>query len=254
MQVETSKALAVVERGVPTTNEITVFQPGTYPQQADLPRAQEPYPRVSRFHAQDTPIELRTVVPRNTLVIRVAVDRGRYRRDRGGGPALGPLDRRGRRSTRARRSAIPAPRPPKPVEVQPIVAAAPSPSAAARAAARGCAASLPRSRRRRSADAAGARALPAEATKSARPSSPAEPTPRRPHGSSTHAERHHAPASSEAPTAGTAKPDEGAKPEQARQADPGKATGRGRSRRHDGAHDRVIGRVDFGRLPARACG
>src|SRR4051794_35247995 len=72
MLVETSKALAVVDRGVPTTNEITVFQPGTYPQQAELPRAQDPFPRSSRAHAPDTPIELRTVVPRNTLIIRVA--------------------------------------------------------------------------------------------------------------------------------------------------------------------------------------
>ena len=122
MLVETSKALAVVERGVPTTNEITVFQPGTYPQRAELPLGREPLPpRSNRFHAEDTPIELRTVLPRKTLFIRVAV----------AGACIAAIvvaallwvrstDEADLNARAA--AAIPAPRPPRPVEVQQIAA------------------------------------------------------------------------------------------------------------------------------------
>ena len=206
MLVETSKALAVVDRGVPTTNEITVFQPGTYPRQADVPRAQEPYPRSNRTPAQDTPIELRTVVPRNTLVVRVAAT--------GAGvaaivvAALFWVRSTDDADANARSAAaVPVSRPSKPVEVQPIVAppspaplpAAPLPPPAA--VAPPPAAPTPNV------------AAPAE-VKSAPPPSAAEPPVRRSHAPSPRSERHHSPASSE-PAAATTRPDEGAKPDKA---------------------------------------
>ena len=126
MLVETSKALAVVERGVPTTNGITVFQPGTYPKQVELPRAQEPFPRSSRSHAPDTPIELRTVLPRNTLILRVAAT----------GAGIAAIVVAALLWVRSTDEAelnsrspvvIPTARQPKPVEVQPMVAPTASP-------------------------------------------------------------------------------------------------------------------------------
>ena len=106
MLVETSKALAVVERGVPTTNEITVFQPGTYPQQADVPRAQEPFPRSSRAHCAGHAHRAAHGRAAQHAHHSRRSGRGRHRRHRGGGPALGPLDRRGR-PQRARRGQHP---------------------------------------------------------------------------------------------------------------------------------------------------
>jgi hypothetical protein len=208
MLVETSKALAVVERGVPTTNEITVFQPGTYPQHADIPRAQEPYPRSSRAQAQDTPIELRTVLPRNTLIMRVVAT--------GAGvaaivvAALFWVRSTDEADLNARSSvANPLPRAPKPVEVQPIVAApappSPPPTAPAPAPAVQPAAVTPAPVAPADVDA------PSE-TKRTRPSNPPPPTARHSHASSSHSERHHAPPASEA-AAGAIKPDESAKPE-----------------------------------------
>ena len=227
MQVETSKALAVVERGVPTTNEITVFQPGTYPQRADVPQAQEPYPRSNRFHAQETPIDLRTVAPRKKLLLRVAV----------AGACVAAIVVAALfwvRSTdeadlNARAAAtIPPARPPRPVEVQQLVApparlpttpalqpapmaTAPATASSAPAArtppsevARGTAAPPPHD------DGLAAAAVPAE-TKPTRPSSPAESTARRPHAAATHVDRHRSPASSAA--AAATKPDDGAKPD-----------------------------------------
>jgi hypothetical protein len=222
MLVETaSTALAVVERGVPTTNEITVFQPGTYPQRAEIPLGHEPPPpRSSRFQSQDTPIALRTVSSRK-LIIRVAAAaagivaivvaallwvRSNDEPDLGARPS----------------AAIAVPRPPRAVEVQQIAApaaplpstpppAAPAPTAApslpaatppAQAIARRAAVTPPHD------DDPAAAALPAE---TARPSNPAESTARRPHSASTHADRHRSAASSEAE--GATKPDEGAKPD-----------------------------------------
>jgi len=222
MLVETSTALAVVERGVPTTNEITVFQPGTYPQRAEIPLGREPHPpRSNRFQSQDTPIALRSVSSRK-LVIRIAAA--------GAGiaaivvVALLWVRSNDEPDLSARPpAAIQVPRPPRAVEVQQIAAppaplpstptpplaatapmAAPSPPAKppASAVARRAAATPPHD------DDPAAAALPAE---TARPSSPAESTARRPHSTSTHADRHRSAASSEAE--GATKPDEGAKPD-----------------------------------------
>ena len=210
MLVETSKALAVVERGVPTTNEITVFQPGTYPQRAEIPFEHEPPPpRSNRFHAEDTPIELRTVLPRKTLLFRVAV----------AGACIAAIAVAALLWVRsadeadfnARAAALPVRLQPRPVEVQSLVApTAPRPSTPAPQPA-------PMVPAPALAPPAPALAPPAPAavpagTKSTRPSSPAESTTRRPHAASSHTERHRSPASSEAAGGGT-KPDEGPKPD-----------------------------------------
>ncbi len=224
--VETSKALAVVERGVPTSNEITVFQPGTYPQQARIPPGHEPHPRTIRFQAEDTPIALRTLVPRKKLLIRVAV----------AGACIAAIvvaamlwvRSNDEADLAARSGTIPAPRPPtRPVEVQPIASppppgpqpaaiappsAPPTPGAKAPAVAGRAAATS------RTDDAMGAAAGPAE-TKPARPSSSVEPTVRRPHAASTHSERHHSPASSGAAAGGAEQPNEGGKPDKAEKPD-----------------------------------
>lgn len=218
---ETSKALAVVERGVPTTNEITVFQPGTYPQQARLPLDQEPYPRSNRFAAEDTPIELRTPLPRKTLLIRVAVAGACI-------TAIVVAALLWVRSTdeadlAARSAAIPAQRPPtRPVEVRPIASPAPpGPQPAALApppppATPGVNAPSPVGPGKgpatsRNDDARAGTAGTAE-TKSARPSSPVESTVRRPHAASTHSERRHSPASSGAAAGEADKPNRGEAP------------------------------------------
>jgi hypothetical protein len=73
-EVETSKALAIVERGGTTTNEIAIFQPG-YSQHGGIPLGQDAYPgppRSNRFHPRETPIDLRTVSPRKKLILRVS--------------------------------------------------------------------------------------------------------------------------------------------------------------------------------------
>jgi hypothetical protein len=205
MQVETSKALAVVERGVPTTNEITVFQPGTYPRQANIPRSPEPFPRSNRSHVQDTPIALRTAVPRGQLIIRVALA--------GTGivaivvAALLWVRSNEDSDLNARPTpAIPVSRPSKPVEVQPIVAppAPPAPAAPVPPPAAVAPAPVP--------PPTPEVVAPAE-VKSPPPPSPAEPAARRSHGSSTRSERHHASTSSEAAAPGTTRVDEGAKTE-----------------------------------------
>jgi hypothetical protein len=245
MLVETSKALAVVERGVPTTNEITVFQPGTYPQRAEIPLGREPSPpRPSRFQPQDTPIALRTVSSHRNLIIRggaagaciVAIVVA----------ALLWVRSNDEADLNARTpAAIPAPRPPRAVEppkaveppraveVQPIAAPpAPLPPTPARqAAAAPPAPEAPAAKvpspvvaRRSAARSAGEDALASPAattaeTKSARPSSPAESTAERPHAASTRADRHHSAASSETADEGIAKPEEGRKPAKAEKPD-----------------------------------
>jgi len=231
MLVETSKALAVVERGVPTSNEITVFQPGAYPQRAEIPPPkQEPYPpRSNRLHVEDTPIELRTVLPRKKLFVRVAA----------AGACIVAIVVAGLLWVRSNdeadlnaraAAASQVARPSRPVEVQQIVAppaALPSTTAAQTAPtapATPPAPSVPAGKTSTSevapgvastpphVDDLGAGAAPAE-TKSTRPASPAESTVRRPHAASTHSDRHRSPASAEAAAGGTGKPDEGAKPD-----------------------------------------
>ena len=242
MLVETSKALAVVERGVPTTSEITVFQPGTYPQRAEIPLGREPPPpRSNRFQQQDTPIAVRTVSSRKKLVIRVAA---------AGACILAIVvaallwvrsNDEADLSARAP-AAIPVPRPPRAVEVQQIAAPpaplpstpAPQPAATApqpavtatqpAATAPTVAPSAPAARtppseiaHRAAAtpphdDDLAAAAVPAETTPT-RPASPVEPTARHPHAASAHSERHRAPASSEAAAEATSPPDEGVKPD-----------------------------------------
>ncbi len=236
MLVETSTALAVVERGVPTTNEITVFQPGTYPQRTEIPVGREPPPpRSSRFQSEDTPIALRTVSSRK-LAIRIAVAGAGIAAIVGA--ALLWVHSNGETDLGARAPvSIPAPRPQRAAEVQqiaappaplpattpprattaptattqppagPAPAAAPPPPAARRpapaVAPRRAAATPPHD------DDPAAAALPPETTQ---PSSSAESTARRPHSASAHADRRRSAASSEA-TGGATKPDEGAKPD-----------------------------------------
>ncbi len=226
MLVETSKALAVVERGVPTTNEITVFQPGTYPQRAELPLGREPHPpRSNRIHAEDTPIELRTVLPRKTLVIRVLVAGACIAAI--AGAALLWVRSTDEADFNARAAAAsPGPRTPRPVEVQQIVARpaprpstpAPQPAPTVPAPAPPVAGAGPSTESARRAAAAphddlAAAALPVETgtSRPTRPASPAESPARRPHAAPAHPDRHHSPASSEA--GGGTKPDEGAKVE-----------------------------------------
>jgi hypothetical protein len=221
MLVETSKALAAVERGVPTTNEITVFQPGTYPQRADVPRGHEPYPPSDRFRAEETPIALHTVLPRKTLIIRVAATGA-------GLAAIAVAALLWVRSTdeaelNARSAVtIPSARPPKPLDVRPLVPApvapAQPPAAPAQppaAAPPAAAAPLPTAPAPRPAEDLAAPGPSAE-TKSNRPALPAEPTSRRPHAPSTHAERHHSASSTEAVPAGTDKPDRPDRPVRAK--------------------------------------
>ena len=222
MLLETSKALAVVERGVPTTNEITVFQPGTYPQREHIPLSQEPPVRSNRFQAQETPIDLRTVSPHKKLVVRVVVAGACI-------VAIAVAALLWVRSTdeadlNARAASIPVPRPPRPVEVQQIVAPpAPRPPTSALQPAPvvptptppvpAATPSAPAETAHRAApheDDLAAAAIPAE-TKPTRPSSPPESTARHPHAAPAHPDRHRSPASSEA--GGTAKPDDGAKAE-----------------------------------------
>jgi hypothetical protein len=69
-EVETSKALAVLERGKPTNQEIAVFQPGPYAHYRATPAAETPYPpRTNRFHR--TPIEVQPLPTRKKIVGRV---------------------------------------------------------------------------------------------------------------------------------------------------------------------------------------
>jgi hypothetical protein len=232
MLVETSKALAVVERGVPTTNEITVFQPGTYPQRGEIPPSRDPHShpaRSNRFESQDTPIELRTLVPRNKLIIRAAA---------AGACILAIVVAallwvRSSDETELNARA-PAARPPKPVEVQQIVAppipvpSAPTPQPATPAttvvppptpAPSVPAVKTPSSEVARQApttppgdDDLAAAAVPAE-TKSTRPANPAESATHHSHAASTHADRHRSSASPETGAGEATKTDVGAKPD-----------------------------------------
>jgi hypothetical protein len=68
-EAETSNALTVVNRGQATSNEIAVFQPGTYLPQEGAPSGPTPYPRSNRFRS--TPVDLRATSSRK-LVIRIA--------------------------------------------------------------------------------------------------------------------------------------------------------------------------------------
>jgi hypothetical protein len=71
-EVDTSKALAVVERGKPTNQDIAIFQPGPYAHYKATPTANAPsppYPRQSRFYR--TPIEVQPLPPRRKIIWRV---------------------------------------------------------------------------------------------------------------------------------------------------------------------------------------
>ncbi|HVV51413.1 MAG TPA: hypothetical protein VHO06_17215, partial [Polyangia bacterium] len=77
-EIETSKALAVVERGQPTSNEIAIFQPGPYARQAGAagaeapyPFGRTPYPPQDRF--RDTPIDLGSPSSRRRLMVRAGL-------------------------------------------------------------------------------------------------------------------------------------------------------------------------------------
>ncbi len=213
MLVETSKALAVVERGVPTTNEITVFQPGTYPQQEEIPRAEEPYPWSNRAHAPETPIALRTVLPRKQLIIRIAAAGAAIAAI--AGAALLWVRSTDEAELNARSAvALPVPRTPKALQVQPIAATpAPLPTAPApQPVVPAPVVPAPVAHARNAPSPERDLAAPAEA-KSTRPSSSAEPTARHPHGSSAHSDRHHPPASSETAPTGPTTTDEAPKPD-----------------------------------------
>jgi hypothetical protein len=194
-----------VERGVPTTNEITVFQPGTYPQRAEIPLEDEPpFPRSARFHAEDTPIELHTVLPRKKLFIRIAVT--------GAGivaivVAAFLWVRSTDQADLGSRSAATVPaRPPKPIEARPVVAPLPAvpppPAPQPAATAPPAAAPTPEA----------TKPLPAVARDDqAAPAVPVETKPaRRPHAASTRSDRHHSPSSE-----GAEKLNEGGKPDKA---------------------------------------
>jgi hypothetical protein len=70
-EVPTSKALAIVERGKPTNNEIAIFQPGPYAHYKATPAADAPAPpRSNRFQLR-TPIEVEPLQPRKKIVVRI---------------------------------------------------------------------------------------------------------------------------------------------------------------------------------------
>jgi hypothetical protein len=71
-EVDTSKALAVVERGKPTNHEIAIFQPGPYAHYKATPVADAPappFPRQSRYYR--TPIEVQPLPPRRKIIGRI---------------------------------------------------------------------------------------------------------------------------------------------------------------------------------------
>jgi hypothetical protein len=110
-EVETSKALAVVERGKPTNQQIAVFQPGPYARYRATP-AESPYPpRTNRLNR--TPIEVQPLPPRGKIVARILAaaaciglivvaalvwvranteDPGAYPKSTAGVPAARPID------------------------------------------------------------------------------------------------------------------------------------------------------------------
>jgi hypothetical protein len=205
--LETSKALAVVERGVPTTNEITVFQPGTYPQRAELPLEDAPpFPRPPRFHAEDTPIELRTVLPRKQLIIRVAAAGA-------GIVAIVVAALLWVRSTDeaylGSRSAATTPAPTtRPIEARPVVAPLPTPPAPQPAAIAPPPPATPPAPEARAPARKGAATPPTDDDSAAAAPVEAKPA-RRPHAVSTHSDRRHS------PSEGAEKLNPGAKPDRA---------------------------------------
>jgi hypothetical protein len=66
-QEEISKALAVVDRGQPTSHEVAIFEPAPYPRHA-TPLGKTPYPQAKRFRS--TPYDLRTTIGRKKVLTR----------------------------------------------------------------------------------------------------------------------------------------------------------------------------------------
>jgi hypothetical protein len=69
-QEETSKALAVVSRGQPTSHEVAIFEPAPYPRHA-TPHGKTPYPQAKRFRS--TPYDLRTPKGRKKVLVRIGL-------------------------------------------------------------------------------------------------------------------------------------------------------------------------------------
>jgi hypothetical protein len=213
-EVETSKALAVVERGKPTNHEIAVFQPGPYVHHRATPAAEAPFPpRTNRLHR--TPIEVQPLPSRGKIVGRVLAaaaciglivlaaiiwvrynteDPGAYPKPAAGVPAARPIDLH---------PLTPPPPAPPPVAVPPSEAS-PPPQAFVPPAAKPVPAqpapAKPASMSARDQAAAGAPSV-AKATAASSSS-------RHAHGSRRHP-------ASEAVTDGSSKPDQGDKSEAA---------------------------------------
>lgn len=207
-EVETSKALAIVERGKPTNHEIAVFQPGPYVHHRATPAAEVPFPpRTNRLHR--TPIEVQPLPSRGKIVGRILAaaacigliviaaiiwvrynteDPGAYPKPAAGVPAARPIDLHPLTPPPAAPPLVPPPEaspPPQalaPPSAKPM-AGQPAPAKAASTSARDEAA----------AD------TPSAAKPTASPS-------RHAHGSRRHP-------ANEAATDGNSKPDQGDKPE-----------------------------------------
>ena len=193
-EAETSNALTVVDRGQPTTNEIAVFQPGTYvPQEVT---GATPYPRSNRFRS--TPVDLRGLSSRK-LVIRVASAAVGIALVVGAALIWVHSNSDEADSSPRPTATVPAP-PPRPVEIQPV---APPPTAAAGALAPPATAEQPRAAAQPPAPSArkppmaenhdlgtAAAAAKPGPTPAAAIASPAAPT-RHIHATSSHSERRH---------------------------------------------------------------
>jgi hypothetical protein len=209
-EVDTSKALAVIERGKPTNQQIAIFQPGPYAHFRATPAAEAPFPpRTNRV--QRTPIEVQPLPPRKKIVgrvlaaaacigaivvaallwVRANTEDAGYPRPAAGVPAARPIDLH----------PLAPPPPATAPEAIPPPEAAPSPQAL-----------LPRPSGAQPAPAQPVPSRPAPAardqgTATAQPAKPAAAPPAPAHHS--HASRRHGEASAE----GSAKSDQGDKPQ-----------------------------------------
>ena len=219
-EVETSKALAVVERGKPTNHEVAIFQPGPYAHYRATPAAQVPYPPRTNRNLR-TPIEVQPLPTRKKIVGRVLAaagcigliavaallwvranteDPGAYPKPAAGVPAARPIDLH---PLAPPPPAAPAEPVPAPETAPPTQALAPRPPGA-QPAKRAPAGPVPAKLAPTVAGDEETAAAPAAAKPTAAPPPPAHHT--RP-------SRHHAAAAGETPAEGTSKPDQSSKPE-----------------------------------------
>ena len=220
-EVETSKALAVVERGKPTNHEVAIFQPGPYAHYRATPAAQVPYPPRTNRNLR-TPIEVQPLPTRKKIVGRVLAaagcigliavaallwvranteDPGAYPKAAAGVPAARPIDLHPLAPPPPAPPAEPVPAPETAPPPQALVPRPPGPPPAKRAPA------VPAPAKPAPAPTLAGDEETAAAAAAAKPiAAPPAPAHR------TRSSRHHA-AAGEAATDGTSKPDQSGKPE-----------------------------------------